>query len=210
MEAFLANVFSFPTVIYSILLTVMLLYWLVAILGMVDLDVLDIDADMGDDLQGFAGLMVTLGLSGVPAPLALTILILYSWMACFLVVHYMFLWDLAGAWNLLIGSGVIVAAGAISIPLTARTIRPLKPLFKKAFSTPPHKALIGQTCTVRTGRVDEHFGEGTANVDGAGLILKIRNESGIEISHGEKVVLLEHRPEDNTYLVIPEREFKAD
>ena len=46
MEAFFANIFSYPTVFFTVILLVLAVYWLFAILGMVDIDVLDLDMDV--------------------------------------------------------------------------------------------------------------------------------------------------------------------
>ncbi len=50
MLEFLGNCLSFPVNIFSGLLIICFLYWLVAALGLVDADSLDLDADTGADL----------------------------------------------------------------------------------------------------------------------------------------------------------------
>ena len=45
MENFLHSAFAFPTVIFSFLLCLAVLYWCVAALGILEVDVLDIEAD---------------------------------------------------------------------------------------------------------------------------------------------------------------------
>ena len=44
-SAFFANIFSYPTVFFTVILLVLAVYWLFAIFGMVDIDVLDLDMD---------------------------------------------------------------------------------------------------------------------------------------------------------------------
>ena len=43
MNEFVAIVTSFPTVVFSLALIVVVLFWALAILGVVDIDVLDLD-----------------------------------------------------------------------------------------------------------------------------------------------------------------------
>lgn len=214
MEAFIANIFSYPTVFFTIVLLVLAVYWLFAILGMVDIDVLDLDMDVDADIDvdlegmtGLAGLLVTLGLTGVPVTVVATLLALLAWLISYFAVHLLFFWEHASWISYLAGSALIPAAIAVSIPLTAQLIKPLKPLFKKAYTPPPEKVLLGRACTVRSSRVDERFGEVTADLDGASLILRVRGEANKNIKRGDAVVLIEHRPDDNTYWVVPETEF---
>ncbi len=94
MEAFLINTFSYPTVLFTVVLIVMVVYWLFAIVGLVDIDVLDLDLDLESDadlesLTGLAGLMVTLGLTGVPITIVLTVLALFAWLITYFGVHFL-------------------------------------------------------------------------------------------------------------------------
>ena len=64
MTPFHQTVTSFPTVVYTVLLIVCALYWVVAVAGIVDLEILDIDMDGDIDAadsdsvqEGIAGLL---------------------------------------------------------------------------------------------------------------------------------------------------------
>lgn len=213
MEAFINNIFHYPTVLFTVLLLVLALYWLFAILGMVDIDVLDLDMDVDTDvdldgLAGLAGLLVTLGLTGVPVTVVITLLSLLAWLISYFAVHLFFFWDSGTLMSYLVGTAVVPVAVALSIPVTAQLIKPLKPLFKKAYLPPPEKVLLGRVCAVRSTRVDERFGEASVDLDGASLILRIRASADKNLKKGDAIVLIEHRPDDNTYWVVPEHEFK--
>ena len=95
----------------------------------------------------------------------------------------------------------------LAIPATAKSIKPLKPIFKEA-ETYTEKRLIGQQCTVRTSRVSESFGEADFNDGGAGLILKIRAPESAGFKNGDTVILLEHIENEDAYRVISLDEFK--
>ena len=49
MEAFTHNIFTFPTVFYSGLLVLVILYWISAMVGVVDIDSGDADLDADND-----------------------------------------------------------------------------------------------------------------------------------------------------------------
>jgi len=48
MDPFYQNIASFPTVFFTFFLLVVVLYWLVAVLGLVEIDVLDFDIPDAD------------------------------------------------------------------------------------------------------------------------------------------------------------------
>ena len=95
MDPFYQNISSFPTLIYTILLVVCVIYWAGAVLGLVDLDILDLDFD-GFDASGgdvgadsphstpdvLAGLLLRFGLVGVPVTISVSILVLIGWLLC--------------------------------------------------------------------------------------------------------------------------------
>ena len=71
MELFIQTALSFPVVVLSFALCVAILYWLVAAMGILDVDLLDIEVESSlenHSLQpeGLAGLLLKLGLNGVP------------------------------------------------------------------------------------------------------------------------------------------------
>lgn len=205
MEAFLSNSFSFPTLLFTGLLILMCFYWLLAIAGLLDLDVLDldIDTDLDMDVEGFAGLMVTLGLTGVPFTLVLTLLFSYSWLICYFIVHFFFFWGDNNLFNLLIGTGVILGSFAASILLTAKTVKPLRPLFRSLHNPEVKKIVVGKTCAVRSTRVDESFGEANIVIDGADLIIKVRSKAEHNLKKGDTALVLEHKKDENTYWIEP-------
>ena len=74
---------AFPTAIYTVLLGVVLVYWLLAIIGMVDFESSGIDLDIEthadaavDDLGTLASYVVAFGLHGVPFSIVVSLLVL--------------------------------------------------------------------------------------------------------------------------------------
>lgn len=203
MNTFLSITFSFPTVIFTVLLAVAVIYWLISLLGLGDVDTegdVDTSADLG-------GLMVTLGLQGVPLPLVLTLLFLGGW----LVSYFAELWlgGLFGAGLLHIVFGIVViplalAAGLLS---TAAMVRPLRPLFRRAYHRPLQQRVIGTPCVIVSSTVDTTTGRAEAHLNGAHLILQVRSDR--PLSRRDRAVLVEHLPDQNAYWVIPEADFHS-
>ncbi len=214
MDAFLFNISSYPTMVFSIGMVVVIGYWIVSVFGLIDIDVLDIDVDIeieGDigQLGGVTGLLTSLGLTGVPLTVVISLLVLNSWFICYfasaLTPNFPELLSLV---QILIGIGVIVISFLISIPITATMIKPLKGLFKKVNQEPIEKSIIGRSCRVRSSRVDNSFGEAECFHSGASLIVKIRSCGDQKFSTGETVVLIKHHADLNIYDVISEKEFQ--
>lgn len=212
MDPFYQICASFPTIIFFALLVFSMLYWILAALGMVDIDILDFDVaepDAGDNLNNLdvmSGILLKLGLNGVPLTIVITLISLIGWVISFLLVYFIFPWLPAGVVQFIAGIPVLFAAVYFAALITAMIIKPLRPLFLTA-DQQIEKRLLGKIAIVRTGRVDQTFGEANLADGGAGLILKVRSYEDETFKKGDHVVLLEYIPSENTYKVVSEAEF---
>ncbi|MDE1463234.1 OB-fold-containig protein [Spartinivicinus poritis] len=203
METFLSTIISFPTAIYTTLLGIVLCYWLFALIGMMDIDILDGDMDIDadgdiDGTAGISGLMVTLGLTGVPITIIISFLVFWGWLFTYFASLFL-LQLLPFNWlQWLVGAGVIVISFGLSIILTARCIRPLKPFFK---SHHHQESLVGRQCVISTSKVTEKFGQAICDLGSTELIINIRHKEPNSLKKGDKVTILEHNKEHNTYTV---------
>ncbi|MDV2078873.1 hypothetical protein [Marinobacter xestospongiae] len=207
MEAFIAVTFSFPTVLFTVLLAVAVIYWLISLVGLVDLDGggdADLDLDASSDM---GGLMVTLGLQGVPLPLVLTLLFLGAWLTAYFAD--LMLGSLFGTgWgHILFGLVVIPLALVAGLLATAVLVRPLRPLFRRAYKRPLEKQIIGAACVVLSFNANKGQGRAEVHRDGAHLILKIRSDASL--ARRDRAVLVEYLPEHQAYWVVTEAEFLA-
>jgi hypothetical protein len=222
MNPFYQNISSFPTVIFTFFLALTTLYWLVAVIGLVSIDILDfdipdIDGDISADLDigdateltnanVLAGLMLRFGLNGVPVTIVVSLIALFGWMVSYYSVYLIFPYVPDGLLQYLAGIPVLLGALYLGALITAFVIKPLRPLFKKA-QQETEKYVLGQVAIVRTSRVSETFGEAVMEDGGAGLILKIRSSSDSQFKKGDRVVLFEYLKDTNAYQVISEKEF---
>ena len=218
MDPFYQNILSFPTVLFSALLVLCVLFWLVAILGLLDISFLDLPqvdggldaADSPSTPDAVAGIILKLGLNGVPITIIITLLSLVGWFICYYVVHFLFFWVPSGVFRILIGLPVVVGVLYVSALIVAQLIRPLRTYFKSLEdSQEVEKSILGQTAIVRTSRVDADFGEAVLDNGGAGLILKVRATAGAEFKRGDKVVLLEYVQGNGHFRVVSEDEFQG-
>jgi len=225
MDPFYQNIGSFPTLIFSFMLGACLIYWLFAVVGVVDLSFLDItpeitnadlsvgpvtsgDAGSGAVTTVMSGLFVRFGLFGVPTIIILSFISLFGWFISFVIVHLFFdpLWDSILRYP--IGLVVVLFSAYCSAWITAYAIRPIRKIFKRSLGTSSEQ-LIGKVVFVRTSRVDDSFGEATLDDGGAGLILQVRSADQHTLSQGEPAVILEYEPEHHCYRIISEARFDA-
>jgi hypothetical protein len=210
MNPFYQNIASFPTVFFSFFLLICAFYWFIAVLGLVDMDFLDVDlpeadADIGN-INVLAGLLMKFGLNGVPVTIILTFVSMNGWIICYYLVHFL----LAGMEPNLIrfaaSAVVLMVSLYASVMITAQLIKPIRKFFKNEAKN-SQKTILGQILVLRTSRVDASFGEATMNDGGAGLVLKVRTLEENSFKKGDRLVPIEYLEESNTYRVISEEEF---
>lgn len=192
MGDFLDAALSFPTVLFSFLLVVVVGYWLLVLLGGAELD-----GDGADGADG-AGLLGGLGLGGVPAAVVLSLLITFTWFA-----------SLAGS-ALLDGGGFApLLFGVLAAALVAGWIvtRLLVLLIRRALPAgpPPSRAdFIGATCVIRTGRVDDRFGQAEVTApDGSSALVQVRQAGADPLRAGSAAMIYDFDPVGEFFWVVP-------
>lgn len=169
---------SFPTAIPTVLLLVVLLYWLAAIIGLVDLDSLDAHFDHGDDLPihhgadgptdnvgTIAAYLMGLGLQGVPFSIIVSLMVLICWTLTYLGQCYL-LQPMYNWLRWLLGFPLLLVSSAVALHATALILRPFRQVFVVHNAT--HKdQLVGQTCRVLTLEVSNEFGQAEVGTRGA-------------------------------------------
>jgi hypothetical protein len=209
MIAFLQTVLTFPTLIYSILLTVCVLYWLLAATGLVDLDGPDhvFGGDGDGDPGAVAAIVSKLGLSGVPVMIVLTVLSFCGWLGTYFV-QLLLLQHLSTGLRVLIG--IAVAAGMLipGVIVTSLLLRPLSRVLLR-LRPPQEPSILGRTAIVSTPSVDAGYGQATVDDGGAGLVLQIRCQDADRFKRGDRVVLIEYLDKQHAYRVISEEQFQS-
>lgn len=208
MTSFFDAATAYPTIIYTALLGVVLFYWVLALIGVVDIDSADIDTDLQadagvEDIGELAAYLVAFGLNGVPFSVVVTLITLTAWtLSC-----------LAGMWllplvpttllQIVVGSAVLLASFAAALPVTARAIRPMRGLFV-THHAPSNTALVGQSCVVLTGSVDEKFGRAEVTTRGASLNIRVWAETPNQLHKGAQARIIEYDATGERYLIVAE------
>ncbi len=205
----LAAVSAFPTAIYTVLLGVVLVYWLLAILGMVDFESSGIDLDIEthadasvDDLGTIASYVVAFGLHGVPFSIVVSLLVLVGWTLSFLAGVTLLAWVPTDILRWAVGAVVLLVSAALSVVITARIVRPLRGLFVH-HTAQSNASLVGKTCKVLTGVVDERQGRAEVAQRGAGINIRVWSPSPNTLKRGDAALITEYDAGSHRYLVIP-------
>lgn len=207
MEQLLEVASQFPTVIYSTLLGIIVIYWIIGMLGLIELDFsgdieLDIDTDIDASVGGLTGLLLTFGFTGVPFSLVISILILICWLISFYSQFYLLAWLPDGWLYYLTGAVSCFIIFLISLPITAMVVRPLKGMFKSVeAATSQH--LVGKDATIATGTVSETFGQARLFNEGAEILLDVRCDPEHSLKMGDKVLVIKYLQDNHAYIVAP-------
>lgn len=207
MREFISVVFDFPTFLYSLALAVVLVYWIAAIIGLVDFGESSIDLDIAehadvsvDDLGTIAGYVVAFGLSGVPFSIVVTLLVVIGWTLSTLAGIWVLAWVPTLPLQIVAGLVVLAACFALSIVIAARIVRPLRGAFVTDYAR-QNSDLIGQTCTITTGSVDEKQGYAQVAQRGAGILIQVWSPSPNGLQRGSSALILEYDAAARRYLV---------
>lgn len=218
----------FPTVIFTIGLGIVLVYWLFVLLGALDLDLLG-GADaagagkgageaIGDMITGGAkggaeglkglkpdadggGMWKGLGLAQVPVTISLSVILLVAWVASLLgMQHARPAIGSLGGWfpGLLLVTTIVVSVLVASV-----IVRPLAPLFA-IHGGKTNRDYVGHTCTITTGSVDENFGQANLEDGGTVLVIPVRCDKPGSLRRGSRALVIDFDDVRNAYVVEPQ------
>jgi hypothetical protein len=219
MIKFFIVAFSPSMLPYTLALFVVVIYWCISMLGLIDLDILDFDwlpgldeptviDSHGSSLDGavegqFGGLPRVIGLGTVPVTIILSFLLLFMWLIAFLL-HYYLGDDLKAQLDSWLLRWLVVFCGAflIGLVLTAIATRPFHGIFAHATD---HAAqhLIGQRCTVTSSTVTATFGTAEVKMHGPPLLLNIVCPETNHLHSGAAAEITGYDPDRHLYTVKP-------
>ncbi|HYH06060.1 MAG TPA: hypothetical protein VEK11_03270 [Thermoanaerobaculia bacterium] len=192
MSAFLAAVLSFPTVVFTVLLGLFLLYAIAALIGALDFHALDGILGIHDASTGaLEGVLHAFGVTGVPLTLFAGAVSLVGWTTAYLGDR--FLPD-----STPVDTGIFVGASVLGLVLGSRIVRPLRHAFVDA-EGPHNRQLVGKICTIRSLRVSDNAG--TAEV--GDVVAEVRCFRENDLTLGSKAVVYDYDDQKNLYHVGP-------
>jgi hypothetical protein len=204
MGEFIEAVLAFPTVLFSFLLIVVIGYWLFVLFGGADLDVdTDVDTDVDHEVGGATGFLAALGLGGVPAIVALSLLIVLAWFVSLAANALLGGHAVSAAITVLLSIAVLAVALLVAWLGTRLLVRPLRPLFP----TQPEASrtgFVGRLCVIRTGRVTADFGQAEVTAaDGSSAIVQVRQSGDEPLRAGSTALIYDYDGDGEFFWVTP-------
>ncbi|CRK60366.1 hypothetical protein [Alloactinosynnema sp. L-07] len=168
-------------VLFTFLLVAVILYWLIVALGVSDMDSADVEA---------------FGLGGVPLTIAVSLLVLVAWFAALVGTVLL----PGGA---LVSIGVLLGALLIGLLVTRLAMAPLHRLFPDDTGA-SRVDFVGRTCVVRTGQVDQTFGQAEVTApDGSSAVIQVRKAGDDALGAGDTAVIYDYDPDGEFFWISP-------
>ncbi len=195
----------------TILLGLVMLYWVMVILGVLGMDAfdldLDADLDVDVDIDGFDGdfeggsmfgdALKFLYLGDVPVMIVASFFAVTMWVVTILSNHYLnpeYSWMVLGLW--------IIPNIILSLILTKAALMPIATLFR---NNDPEQVLgerlIGSIGLVKTSVVNQGFGQIEINQDGPPIVVNVTAPAGKELAKGDAARIVGYDKLKGTYIV---------
>jgi len=198
MNEILNAITSFPGIVPSIILAVLIVFGLMAIAGFLDIHHVGPDwgidlhhgIDLNHDADATPEMLVALGFRRMPFFVVVSSIGFAWWVVT--MVAQLYVVPLIPLPNWI--TGIIVLSGAfiVALPLAAIVVRPLKPIFADRGEGARAPDFVGRACKIVTGSVDEKFGQAEVIVDGAHHILQVSALTPNALTRGSSALILQY------------------
>lgn len=187
----------------TILLLLVVVYWVTILLGVMDLssfdvDLPDLDADLEVDVAHpqVDAFLEYFNVRHIPVTIMLTFFALSFWFVGVVANHL-----IHNTSSLLLGAAIFAGNLVVSSHVAKFVTLPMVPLFKSLRKYESSKKdLVGARVIVTSSKVDETFGQADFHDEGPSITLNVRAENEVLLK-GEEAVILHHQPERDLYII---------
>lgn len=191
---------------FSILLGLVVLYWLFVAIGLMGMD-FGVDADIDADIDGsiadghtglFSGLLNFVNIGEVPITIVLSFLTLCIWTLSITVNYY---WT--GS-SFILGLAAYLPIFLVSLVLTRFLTMPFRPLMRALNRQgDEHLPVVGRTCTITTSEATASFGQAQIETKGAPILINVRTADGEPLSRGTTGLIVRKDETKDVFFVVP-------
>ncbi len=205
---------SAENIIYTLLLVLVLLYWLSVILGGLDMNAFDVDLDVDADLDldldadvdvdggggasgWLAGALHFFNFGKLPTMVILSFAILFAWMINVLMNHYV------GGGSLVFALMLMIPNLFVSLFLTKIVTTPLIPIFQQLNTPEEEVNFAGMICklTVTANKTKKGQAEVIHKNRSLLIYVKVDMDEVDTINKGEEAVILRPSKDASYYLI---------
>ena len=205
MPELVKNAFTGGNIIPTVLLILIILYWLVAIIGAIDFDFLDFDFDLDLDFSDAGGpfyaLLAFLKVGELPFMFVVSIIILNFWIIAMLMYYLPI--PVGGRLNTIL----LIPAFILSVFITRIETYPLRLIFRNTNleddSDNPDITVVGQLCRLKCSVENGRLGQAEIERDGAPVTINVKAENeGVSFRKNEIALVVRQDIEKNLYYIV--------
>lgn len=219
MEALWQAAFEPANVVYTILLGIIILYWITVFLGAIDLGALDLDfdfdadvdmdvdadvdmdTDLGSSPGWIAGTLHFFNFGKLPFMVLMSFVIIPAWIMSIGLNEY---FNQGRWWFPLV---MIIPILFVSLIIGKIFSTPFVPLFAKMNTAAEPIDYIGQVCKLRMTASASRFAQAEVNIDGDVLLIEVKTKSDdTPIARGELARIIGKTEDGKYFLIKPESE----
>jgi hypothetical protein len=204
MTELLAFAFSGVNIIPTILLIFTVIYWIIVIVGVIDVDALDVDFEMDVDLdadvelEGMVSVLSFFNIGHMPLMVFITFFSLPLWMVT-LIAN-----DLLGISSLLPGLLVFIPAVLICLFVAKFLTIPVAKFYRKIRTeTEAVKNLVGRVCTAKLPISYDRKGQAEIKINGTSILISAKTREGYSVEKNETALIIDFQKDQKFYYVEP-------
>ena len=186
MSDFLVGAVSFPTVVYTVLIALFLVYAALVLSGAADFDALD-----EGEASPLGNMLEVLGIAGVPFTIFAGVASVFGFLTSYVANRVL-------PENLLLDIPIFAGAGMAGVGAASFALRPMRRLFVTS-SAPMRSESVGKICTIRSLAVTGE--SGTAEI--GDLVVEVRCGRANDLTIGSTAIVYEYDPKQRIYFVGP-------
>lgn len=200
MIEFLQECFSVVNLPATILLMLVLGYWLLSLVGFIGIDAFDFDVDVGGEamhpdsvLKGAAKFFYV---GELPVAVIGSFFALFWWVASMLSNHY--LNPQQSVWLMAVWLAPNIFVSLIATKLISN---PLAKLFETGDRAITRDDFFGKVGRVTTMAVTPQTGQMEIEQDGPPVLLNVRSKAGAKLGKGDLAKIIGYNQQNDTFLV---------
>lgn len=208
MQELFQAAFSSPTIVFTTLLCLVLVYWLTVFMGLLDIGAMDIDIDIDADVDvdvdvdvdgdvsvgGISGILFFFNFGRVPFMVVLSFLVLSMWAISIVLDYY---W---GQGSLSFAALMFLPNLAASLLITKVVTSPLVPVFKRLDGGEAPVDYIGQVCTLTLSAGPGDMGQAEVYYNGSNLLISVMGDKD-KMKKGEKGLIVQENKEKSYFII---------
>ncbi|MEO1254057.1 MAG: hypothetical protein AAFY41_04095 [Bacteroidota bacterium] len=208
MQELLEFAFSGINLVPTILMVFVIIYWLIVIIGIIDVDSFDFDLDMDVDadmdvdgevaVDGLSSVLAFFNIGHMPLMVFITFFTLPLW-ALTLLVN-----DFLGNSSFLLGMVVLLGTIFVSLFIAKFLTIPIAKFYRRVKeNTEAVVEIIGKICTAKLPVTSDQTAQAEIKVNGTSVLINVRTREGLSIAKGDSALVIDFNKAQKVYYVEP-------